>query len=95
MATIVVASAFACYWGGLLFLVAKKQKAARAEIVLEPLEEAHHSLKQLDSTHLLRKGRTKAYYSRLTDILKRYLYRRSTRGSWSGPAKNLSRSCNC
>jgi len=74
---------------GYFFWWQKKQKEARAEIVLEPLEEAHHSLKQLDSTHLLRKGRTKAYYSRLTDILKRYLYREIDQGVMERTSEEL------
>jgi hypothetical protein len=53
----------------------KKRREAAAQVVLEPLEEALYNLQQLDTSKLLEKRQTKAYYSSLTDILKRYLYR--------------------
>lgn len=58
----------------------RKNRRAEAELLLEPLEEAIERLRKLDESKLLKQGKTKAFYSGLTDILKRYLYREIDQG---------------
>ncbi len=59
---------------GWYLLRRKKKKEAEAE-ELPPYEEALASLKQLDASNLLSSNASKAYYSQLTEIVKRYLDR--------------------
>jgi hypothetical protein len=57
-----------------LFFRRKKLKEAR-ERQLPPYEEAMKALEQLDASEILRENRSKAYYSSLTEIVKRYIDR--------------------
>lgn len=59
---------------GYFFLRRKKRKEAE-EKQLPPYEEAIFALKKLDSSELLKQNNSKAYYSQLTEIVKRYLDR--------------------
>ncbi|RLD29401.1 MAG: DUF4381 domain-containing protein [Bacteroidetes bacterium] len=52
----------------------KKLKEAR-EQQLPPYEEAMKALEQLDASEILKENRSKAYYSSLTEIVKRYIDR--------------------
>jgi len=52
----------------------KKLKEAR-ERQLPPYEEAMKALEQLDASEMLKENRSKAYYSSLTEIVKRYIDR--------------------
>jgi hypothetical protein len=52
----------------------KKLKEAR-ERQLPPYEEAMKALEQLDASEILKENRSKAYYSSLTEIVKRYIDR--------------------
>lgn len=56
------------------FFRRKKQKEAQ-EQQLPPFEEALVSLQKLDASELLKANKSKAYYSQLTEIVKRYLDR--------------------
>jgi hypothetical protein len=57
------------------YLFRRKKKKEAEEEKLPPYEEALASLKQLDASNLLSSNRSKAYYSQLTEIVKRYLDR--------------------
>jgi hypothetical protein len=57
-----------------LFFRRKKLKEAR-ERQLPPYEEAMKALEQLDASEILKENRSKAYYSSLTEIVKRYIDR--------------------
>lgn len=59
---------------GFILFRRKKRKAAK-EVVLPPYEEALVALKKLDDSELLKQNNSKAYYSNLTEIVKRYLDR--------------------
>ena len=63
--------------GGLAWWYFRKRKIEQEakEPELPPFEEALVSLKKLDERGLLRENRSKEYYSRLTEIVKRYLDR--------------------
>ncbi len=62
--------------GALLFyLIRRKKRKDAEEEELPPYEEALVSLKKLDSSNLLKEQKSKAYYSQLTEIVKRYLDR--------------------
>ncbi|GHC43528.1 DUF4381 family protein [Ulvibacter litoralis] len=56
-------------------LFRRKQRKAAKEVVLPPYEEALVALKKLDESELLKQNDSKAYYSNLTEIVKRYLDR--------------------
>jgi len=56
------------------FFRRKKQKEAEQQ-QLPPFEEALVSLQKLDASKLLQANKSKAYYSQLTEIVKRYLDR--------------------
>lgn len=62
--------------GGLFFYYFRRKKieAAKKE-ALPPFEEALFSLENLDKAALLEQNNSKAYYSQLTEIVKRYLDR--------------------
>ncbi|PQB05333.1 hypothetical protein [Aureitalea marina] len=57
------------------YLRRKKAGEEASEPELPPYEEALFSLKRLDERQLLKENRSKEYYSRLTEIVKRYLDR--------------------
>ncbi|MEE3225518.1 MAG: hypothetical protein VX253_06305, partial [Bacteroidota bacterium] len=65
--------------GFLFFIIRRSRKKAAAEQKLPPFEQALFSLKQLDEEYkepargLDERDATKAYYSKLTDIVRRYL----------------------
>ncbi|GAB5400920.1 MAG: hypothetical protein Aureis2KO_25050 [Aureisphaera sp.] len=59
---------------GYLLFRRKKRKEER-EKQLPPYEEAMVALEELDSLELLKENKSKAYYSSLTEIVKRYLDR--------------------
>lgn len=62
--------------GGLVFYYFRRKKLkAEKEKVLPPFEEALISLEALDKALLLEQNNSKAYYSQLTEIVKRYLDR--------------------
>ncbi|MGB0789201.1 MAG: BatD family protein, partial [Marinirhabdus sp.] len=61
--------------GLLLFLLRRKKIRSTKKQQLPPYEEALVALKQLDESPLLREQRGKAYYTSLTEIVKRYLDR--------------------
>ncbi len=71
------------YWIGpilLLGLIAyllfrRKKRREERERQLPPYEEAMAALEELDTLELLKENRSKAYYSSLTEIVKRYLDR--------------------
>lgn len=57
------------------YLKRKKAEQEAEKSLLPPYEEALVSLKKLDERKLLKENRSKEYYSRLTEIVKRYLDR--------------------
>lgn len=65
--------------GFLFFIIRRSRKKAAAEQKLPPFEQALFSLKQLDEEYkepargIDERDATKAYYSKLTDIVRRYL----------------------
>ena len=65
--------------GFLFFIIRRSRKKAAAEQKLPPFEQALFSLKQLDEEYkepargIDERDVTKAYYSKLTDIVRRYL----------------------
>jgi len=65
--------------GFLFFIIRRSRKKAAAEQKLPPFEQALFSLKQLDEEYkepargIDERDMTKAYYSKLTDIVRRYL----------------------
>ena len=65
--------------GFLVFIIRRSRKKAAAEQKLPPFEQALFSLKQLDEEYkepargIDERDVTKAYYSKLTDIVRRYL----------------------
>lgn len=62
--------------GGLLYyFFRRKKKKLAAEKQLPPYEEAMEALQELDSSSLLLENNSKAYYSALTEIVKRYIDR--------------------
>jgi hypothetical protein len=61
---------------GLAYILFRRKKRKEAEEKqLPPYEEAIFALKKLDSSELLKQNNSKAYYSQLTEIVKRYLDR--------------------
>ena len=59
-------------------LARKKDKNSLLKKSLPPLEEAIQSFKELDGTDYLKQNNSKEYYSKLTNIVKRYLDREVT-----------------
>lgn len=57
------------------FLFRRKKLREERERELPPYEEAMVALKQLDASEFLNENKSKAYYSSLTEIVKRYLDR--------------------
>ncbi|MBX2827908.1 MAG: hypothetical protein KTR22_07080 [Flavobacteriaceae bacterium] len=57
------------------FLFRRKKRKEERERQLPPYEEAMVALQELDSLELLKENKSKAYYSSLTEIVKRYLDR--------------------
>lgn len=68
---ILIILGIAVYW----FLKRRKIQLEESQRMLPPYEEAITALKELDDTGLLRENRSKEYYSKLTEIVKRYLDR--------------------
>ena len=58
-----------------LFLLRRKKKRDEARKELPPYEEAMLALNELDNSNLLKENKSKAFYSQLTEIVKRYLDR--------------------
>lgn len=65
---------------GGMFLLARlrRKKTAReeAEVSLSPHDEAYQALRNLYDSSLIREGKVKVYYFRLSEIIRRYLERR-------------------
>ncbi|MDC8005291.1 hypothetical protein POV27_14610 [Aureisphaera galaxeae] len=57
------------------FLFRRKKRKEEREKQLPPYEEAMVALQELDNLELLKENKSKAYYSSLTEIVKRYLDR--------------------
>jgi len=65
-------------WILFLFKFFKKKKDVKIfESKLSPYDEAMQSLKDLEKENLLQQNKFKEYYSRLSDIFKRYLSRKT------------------
>jgi len=61
---------------GIVYLLFRRKKLKEArERQLPPYEEAMKALEQLDASEILKENRSKAYYSSLTEIVKRYIDR--------------------
>jgi hypothetical protein len=62
--------------GLVVYLLFRRKKLNEArERQLPPYEEAMKALEQLDASEILKENRSKAYYSSLTEIVKRYIDR--------------------
>jgi len=62
--------------GGIAYLIFRRKKLKEErERQLPPYEEAMVALQQLDASEFLNENKSKAYYSSLTEIVKRYLDR--------------------
>ncbi|NNM22102.1 MAG: DUF4381 domain-containing protein [Flavobacteriaceae bacterium] len=62
--------------GGLVyFLFRRKKRREERERQLPPYEEALEALRKLDESELLTESKSKAYYTSLTEIVKRYIDR--------------------
>lgn len=62
--------------GGLIYyLLRRKKLKEEREKQLPPYEEAMAALQKLDATEYLKENKSKAYYSSLTEIVKRYIDR--------------------
>ncbi|MEL6811100.1 MAG: DUF4381 domain-containing protein [Bacteroidota bacterium] len=61
--------------GAVYFLFRRKKLKEERERQLPPYEEAMVALEQLDASEYLKENRSKAYYSSLTEIVKRYIDR--------------------
>ncbi|NND62851.1 MAG: DUF4381 family protein [Flavobacteriaceae bacterium] len=59
----------------IFFYFRRKKKKEEKEKRLPPYEEAMEALQELDSLELLKENKSKAYYSSLTEIVKRYIDR--------------------
>src|SRR5690554_2539894 len=58
-----------------IYLFRRKKRKDAAKKQLPPYEEAIVALQKLDNSQLLKENKSKEYYSRLTEIVKRYLDR--------------------
>ena len=62
--------------GGIVYLLFRRKKLREErERQLPPYEEAMMALQQLDASEILKENKSKAYYSSLTEIVKRYIDR--------------------
>lgn len=61
--------------GVVYFLFRRKKLREERERQLPPYEEAMVALQQLDASEILKENKSKAYYSSLTEIVKRYIDR--------------------
>jgi hypothetical protein len=57
----------------LYFIFRKKEKKAKAEVYIAPIQEAMQRLIALDEKQLLQQNKIKAYYTELTDIVRTYI----------------------
>src|SRR5699024_9690936 len=74
----------------LWYLFIKKKKSSKEDIpLLPPLEEAIQAFKELDTSNYLQQNKSKEYYSRLTNILKRYLDREVTEDALESTTSEL------
>jgi hypothetical protein len=57
----------------LYFIFRKKEKKAKVEVYIAPIQEAMQRLIALDEKQLLQQNKIKAYYTELTDIVRTYI----------------------
>src|SRR5690625_7616000 len=70
-------------------LARKKDKKPILKKSLPPLEEAIQSFRELDGTDYLKQNNSKEYYSKLTNIVKRYLDREVTKDALESTTDEL------
>ncbi len=73
LTVLILALGFAAYY---FFVIQKRNPFKKTVVVIPPYEEAIAALHKLQSEHLCENGHEREYYTRLTDILRIYLFRR-------------------
>jgi hypothetical protein len=90
-----IVAAFALLSVVLVILLVRKKKLLKILVTrtiaprLSPYEEAIRQLDELAKQHLVENGAVKTFYSRLSDILRGYLYRRAGIASFSETSEEL------